>query len=235
MTLRAVLVLLATLAFALSPVLSPGFPGFTADQFPVPQVSPPIQPPGLTFALIWTVIYAWLIVMALFGLLKRKADPAWDASRPWVILTLAIGAAWIPVANLSPVWATVLIWMMLGTAQAALYRVPARDRLWLEAPLGLYTGWLTAASCVATAIVATGYGASPEQAVQGAFLILAAWLATATVRLSPGPRPFYLAGLAWGLLGIIVGNLMADRLLFAALAAVILIILAPLALRSLRR
>ena len=55
----SLLVLLAALAFALSPLLSSGFNGFAPDQFPIPQDNPPVQPAGYAFA-IWGLIYLWL-------------------------------------------------------------------------------------------------------------------------------------------------------------------------------
>ncbi len=42
----ATLVLIATLGFVLSPLLTSGFNGFTPGQFTVPQVKPPVQPEG---------------------------------------------------------------------------------------------------------------------------------------------------------------------------------------------
>lgn len=235
--MKAILTLCATLAFMLSPVISPGFSGFTADQFPVPQVDPPIQPMGLTFAVIWTVIYAWLIAMAGYGLLKRAEDPIWDAPRWPLFASLVVGAAWIPVANLSPGWATVLIWVMLGTALQALSRIPAalsrHDRLWLQAPLALYAGWLTAACCVATAVLATGHGATPVFAVHAGFLLLAALIAAAVARRRPAP--FYLGALIWAVLGIVIDNAAAGRGAFAALAGLVLLALLALEGRAITR
>ena len=233
--MKAILVLCATIAFALSPVVSPGFSGFTADQFPVPQVDPPIQPMGLTFAVIWTVIYGWLIVMAIYGLFKRADDAGWDAGRWPLFASLVVGAAWIPVANLTPIWATVLIWIMWATALWALWRVPGRDRLWLQAPLGLYAGWLTAASCVGTGVLATGYGAAPVLWVHGAFLLLASWIAVAVARLSPGARPFYLGAMLWAVLGIVIDNAVAGRWIFGGIAAAVLVVLLPIFAGHLRR
>ena len=59
----AVLTFILALAFALAPALTNPFTGFTADQLPVPQIDPPIQPAGYAFA-IWGLIYLWLIASA---------------------------------------------------------------------------------------------------------------------------------------------------------------------------
>ena len=42
----ALLVLLAAVGFAVSPLLFPGFAGYDPDRFPIPQPDPPIQPAG---------------------------------------------------------------------------------------------------------------------------------------------------------------------------------------------
>ena len=62
----AILVLIAAIAFALSPVIFPGFAGYDADLFPIPQENPPVQPAGWAFS-IWGLIYLWLILGALEG------------------------------------------------------------------------------------------------------------------------------------------------------------------------
>ena len=125
MTIRAILVLILSLAFAASPLLVPGFGGFETSQFPVPLEDPPVQPAGYAFG-IWGVIYLWLIAMGGYGAWMRRADAAWDATRPPLIVSLAVGAVWLPVAQASAVWATVLIWAMLGGALVALARAPER-------------------------------------------------------------------------------------------------------------
>ena len=70
--LAAVLVLTAGMAFAISPFLTDGFNGFTADQFPIPQVDAPIQPAGWAFS-IWGLIYVWLLIHAVFGMVMLIA------------------------------------------------------------------------------------------------------------------------------------------------------------------
>jgi len=73
-------VLIATAAFAIAPAVTNPFMGFTAEQLPVPQIDPPIQPAGYAFS-IWGLIYGWLIVSAVFGVWKRCYDASWNAAR----------------------------------------------------------------------------------------------------------------------------------------------------------
>ncbi|MEM1352820.1 MAG: hypothetical protein AAGF27_10770, partial [Pseudomonadota bacterium] len=144
----AILCLTFSLTFAASTLLVPDFGGFRADQFPVPQEDPPVQPAGYAFA-IWGVIYLWLIVGMGYGLLKRADDPDWHAMRIPLCVSLAVGSIWLPIAVSSAVWAAILIWVMLIPALIALFRAPSQDTGYALLPVGLYTGWLSAASCVA--------------------------------------------------------------------------------------
>lgn len=219
---KAILILAASIAFALSPLTTTGFNGFTPEQFPVPQIDPPIQPAGWAFS-IWGVIYLWLIASAGYGLLRRDADAGWDAPRWPLLISLAIGATWVPVANASPIWATVLIWLMWGSAVLALLRTPDVDTWWLRAPIGIYAGWLTAASCVGTAVLATGYGATPVLTVHAGFLLLA--LALASLVLRRMTTPAYAIAVVWALLGIVMANADPMRPLMFALALIGIVLL----------
>ncbi|MDJ0824959.1 MAG: hypothetical protein QNJ16_05590 [Rhodobacter sp.] len=203
--MKAVLVAVGAVAFAASPFMSGAFGGFRPDQFPVPQIDPPVQPAGYAFS-IWGLIYLGLVAHGVFGLVARADDAGWDRGRWPLVISLAVGAAWIPVAQVSAVWAAVLIWVMLVTALMALAVAP-RGAPWLgRVPLGLYAGWLTAAAWVSVALVAAGYGIGPG-AVGWAWIALAAALvmAAAVLRLL-GPALDYAAPIAWALVAITVQN-----------------------------
>jgi hypothetical protein len=201
--LKAVLLLVAAVAFAVVPFFTDPFTGFGPDRFPVPVDDPPIQPAGWAFA-IWGVIYLWLLASAGFGLFKRDIDPGWDATRWPLIVSLAIGASWIPVALTAPVMSTILIWVMLIGALLALRAAPAHDRAWLALPIGLYAGWLTAASCVALATVAAGYGLGSVSTLSWVGVAIALLLAiTFTQNLRV---PTYPLAVAWALAGIVAAN-----------------------------
>lgn len=203
--LGALAVLATALAFVSSPLLVPGFDGFEPDQFPIPQHDPPVQPAGYAFA-IWGVIYAWLVASAAFGLAARANAPDWGEMRPYLALSLGVGAAWLPVAQVSPVLATVLIGLMLGLALAALRRAPRLDRWWARAPVGLYAGWLTAASAVALGLMLAGYGLLGGPAAAVICLLLAFGLAWWVLGRLPD-CPEYAIGVAWALIGVAVANL----------------------------
>lgn len=203
--MRAVLVAACALAFAVAPAAFP-FAGFEPDLFPVPQVDPPVQPAGWAFA-IWGPIYLWLLASAAFGLVRRGEAADWDRGRWPLAGSLAVGAAWLAVAQASALWATLLIVAMLALALVALARAPMRDRWLLRAPLALYAGWLTAASWVALGLVGAGFDLW-FGAYGWAIVGLGGALSTAaTVLLRLRAVPFYALAVIWALAGIAAGNL----------------------------
>ncbi len=200
----AFVVLCAAVGFVASPILTPGFAGFSPDQFPVPQDNPPVQPSGYAFS-IWGLIYAWLLAGSGFGLLRRSDDVDWADMRPPLFASLVIGAFWLPVANISPIWATVLIWMMLGTSLVSLFRVGDTDRYLQQAPIAVYAGWLTAAGSVSIGLLLGGYGLLDETFAALIALILALAV-TLTMQYRLHRAPEYGVTVIWALIAIIVAN-----------------------------
>ena len=226
--LLAPLVLITTLTFAGSPFLSEGFRGFTPSQFPVVADRWPVQPMGWAFS-IWGAIYLWLILGAVYGLIRAGRDPDWAEMRRALILSLAVGSFWITVANLQPVLATVMLIFMAATAIAAFLRAPAG--LWAAGPVGLYAGWVTAACGVAIAITLGGQGVLTGQ--QAAYLSLTGVTLTALLVVWRRPEvPSYAFGAGWALFGVIVSNARAGDWPVLALALVgLLLVAATLLLR----
>lgn len=212
----AILVLVAAIAFAASPAIFPGFAGYEADQFPIPQQDPPVQPAGWAFS-IWGLIYVWLILGAGYGLLRRAEAADWGPMRPWLLASLSIGFFWIPVANRMPGLATLMILTMLGTALMALLRTGRNDS-WLQArPVGLYAGWLTAASGVSVGIWLGGHGWLSAQVA--AIVCLLAVSAIALTVQGLRPREWgYPAAVIWALMGVIAANLGAGNWIVVILA-----------------
>ena len=200
----SILTLGLALLFAAGPVLFPGFNGFPPDIFPIPQTDPPVQPAGYAFA-IWGLIYLWLVVGAAWGLWQRRDDPEWTRMRQPLNLSLALGAVWLPVAQVAPLAATVLIWAMWLSGLLALYRAPRRDRGFAAWPVGLYAGWLGAASCVALGLVLAGHGVTGERIAALAMIALAICL-TAGVQLSLRRTPTLGLAVVWALTAVYVAN-----------------------------
>ena len=202
--IRAILTLIVTLTFVVSPALTDPFSGFRADQLPIPQIDPPVQPAGYAFA-IWGLIYGWLVVSAVYGLWKRPRNKAWDRGRLPLIISLAVGTPWLAVANASAIWATVLIFVMAGGAIAALLLAPHKDLWWFRVPVGIYAGWLTAASFVSLGSTAAGYGILTGASGWAYIGIIGALIVTGMV-LRRVSSPAYGLTVIWALCAIIIAN-----------------------------
>ncbi len=234
MKLKAILVLLAAIAFAVSPFLNPEFGGFDASLYPIPQDDPPVQPEGYAFA-IWGVIYLWLIAHAVMGVWKYADDPVWDETRVPLLVSLGVGVFWLPVALISPLWATVMIWIMLLSALWATFLSgPGEPTRALQLPLGLYAGWLSAASFVALGMTGAGYGIAFGEV---GWAVMALIMATGFVLMSQQTlQRIWTYGFAagWGVVAIAVANF-STLPLVAGLAGVAALLIAGLTARQLLR
>jgi len=180
-------VLLATAAFAIAPAVTNPFMGFTADQLPVPQIDPPIQPAGYAFS-IWGLIYSWLILSAVFGVWKRPQDEGWNNARAPLLVSLAIGVPWLAIANASAIWATITIALMAIFAILALLRAPQQDR------------WVSVGSTMA------GYAIITDSQGWAYIGITLALIVALTVQWMRPSAPEYGLTVVWALIGIIVFN-----------------------------
>jgi len=220
--------LILTLTFVLSPALTSPFSGFRADQLPIPQIDPPVQPAGYAFA-IWGLIYGWLVVSAVFGIWKRGSDAGWDRARLPLIVSLGVGTPWLAVANDSAIWATIMIFVMAIGAILALIRAPKTDYWMFKVPVGIYAGWLTAASFVSLGSTAAGYGLLTDQ-MGWAYLGIIGALALAAMVMLRTAAPSYGLTVVWALVAIIVANQFQNGTVSALAAGGIAILIALIVL-----
>lgn len=212
---RLVIVVLA-IAFAASPLVSDGFGGFYPESFPVQVERWPAQPVGWAFS-IWGLIYAGLIAGAVWAAWRPDQSPGWGRAAWPLGISLFIGIFWIEAAMRAPVIATAMILPMAAAAIVAMRRAGADWRAWL--PLGLYAGWLTAASGVAVSVVVTGYGLAGARVA--AIVLILAVLAVALAVAATRPRIWsYTFGVGWALLGVIVANAAAGDWIIVAICAI---------------
>lgn len=221
--MKAIFVMIATITFAIVPFLSPDFGGFDPERFPIPQRNAAVQPAGWAFS-IWGLIYLWLIAHAAVGAFKFREDAGWDRGRIALFISLSVGAAWLPVALLSPIWATVLIWIMLIAALMAAYQSDRAAPPWIaQWPVALYAGWLSAASFVSIGLLLAGYGFAGEITAAVIALVLATGFAGYNAyRLR---SLAYGAAAAWGFFAIGMSNIGSSMpLAVAAMAAAIVVL-----------
>lgn len=198
-------ILALSISFAVAPLLSSPFSGFTADQLPNPQIDPPVQPAGWAFS-IWGLIYLWLIVSAAHGVWKRSDAEDWHRARLPLLVALGVGTPWLAIANASAIWATITIFVMAAGAIGAFLAAPARDIWWFRVPVGIFAGWLSAASFVSLGSTAAGYGLVMGQT---GWAILCVFLATLLALAVQSRRPraaSYGLAVAWALIAIVVAN-----------------------------
>lgn len=217
------LALILTATFVVSPAFTDPFMGFTADQLPYPQIDPPVQPAGYAFA-IWGLIYGWLVISAVFGVWKRADSPSWDYVRAPLVVSLAVGTPWLAIANASAIWATITIFIMAAAAIMAFIRTPKMDRWWLQAPVGIYAGWLTAASFVSLGSTAAGYGIVLGSLGWAYLAIVMALGVTLMVIARKPSAPEYGLTVIWALVGIIVANLSGAVSVMVLAAAGIIVV-----------
>lgn len=202
--MKAVLILFVSLTFAIAPFFSPDFGGFDPDRYPLPQEDSPVQPVGWAFA-IWGIIYLVLIIHAVTGLVRHKRNTDWERGRMPLFVSLAVGTIWLSVATISPVWATLLIWVMLVSALLALHRMRKATPPWAATwPVAFYAGWLSAASFVSIGLLLAGYGVLSET-VAAIVALACATIFSILIQLWLTQWP-YAAAVAWGFVGIAVAN-----------------------------
>lgn len=222
--MKAYLVLIVAITFAIAPFWSPEFGGIPPEIYPFPQDKPPVQPAGYAFA-IWGIIYLWLIVHAALGAFKYRDDIQWDFGRPALIISLLVGTFWLPVALVSPIWAMVMIWIMLIAALVSLYETKYAEPNWAaNLPVALYAGWLTAASFVSIGLVLAGYGFLSQ--TTAAIVALSLAFVFALINQAKLKHLTYGLAVAWGFAGIMVANLESQMLIasLAGLAAFIVFV-----------
>lgn len=223
-TISAIVLMVATVAFGLAPIVSPPMDGYDPAMFPVQIERPSIQPASYAFS-IWIVIYLWLIAHAAYGLWKRRDSSAWQDIRLPLTIAVVVGAGWLYIASQSPVWGTITIWIMAAAAIAAFLGAdPDTDRWMLSAPIAMFAGWLSAAAAVSTGILIAGYGWLTD--TQSAAAMLALVLAIAvTVQMRGRRMPVYGLTVIWALIGIVVAN-WVPNMTVALLAAAGIIVMA---------
>ena len=203
-----------------------------------------ILPAGYAFA-IWTPIFLLAGVYAVWQTLPANREHPLARRVGWLIAAGYIGnGLWELVFPAKQfLLAQILITLILVVLAVAYTRVSRAASLtswggaetWRVAmPLGLFFGWITAATCVGLAstliafgVAATGTGA----AVGGAALLLGGGaLAVAMLRIGQGGPPAlrlaYAVAVVWALIGVAVNQLAPSPLTGAAALTIAAVVVA---------
>jgi hypothetical protein len=205
------------IAFAAAPAFAPEFRGYAAEQLPIAIERHAVQPAAYAFS-IWGVIFLWLLASAAFGLRARADHPAWRATHPALMAAMALGTLWLFLAASNPLLASAAILLMAACAIIAFLRADAaQDRWILAAPLGIFAGWVSAASLVSFGIMLGGYGlvSHPTAALIMVAVLIAAALYVQSLR---PMMPIYGATVVWAVIAVAVVN-RSDQPLVALAAA----------------
>lgn len=209
--IRAWLLVLVTLLFVIAPFFAKSFRGYAPEDFPNPITDLPVQPAGWAFS-IWSVIYLGLLLMAIFGAVKQAQNEDWDRTRLPMIISIGLGVSWLEVAQVAPIAATVQIFGMAASAIWAMTRLSQKSTLLLDGAIGLYAGWVTAASGVSLGVVLTGYGLLRPDAAAIVCLSLICIVAVVVKLRCHAPLTYALA-VAWAFFGVLMANIDSGMLL----------------------
>ncbi|MDD7966185.1 hypothetical protein [Actinomycetospora lemnae] len=235
---RSVLVVLAVGQLVSSGLANLFGGAFTTSDRPG---EPAIVPAGWAFS-IWGLIMLLSLGWAVWA--DRAApsdDPADDTVDRLVtplLLVFAGFSAWIASAEVEPVWATVVVFVVMlagllvacrvALARHDVVRTWSRTGRWLLwTLLGLYTGWSSVAIWLnlTTALVASGAPVTGAIGVAGQLGVLAAAVATAATlvqraRRVPGLALSGAAAVTWAFAGATVGAAAAGEPLLALAAGI---------------
>lgn len=212
-TLRKILIIASVIFAPAVPALQAGLDlGLSAKAF-ADQGDSTLRAAGYAFS-IWSVIYAGLIVYAVWQALPRNAgDPLLAQIAGPAMVAIAGCGLWIIASSANWKWASVAIIMAsaatltLALIRIAPERAPRLDRWVVWWPLSLLAGWLTIASAINVLTVLTAEGhLSGGSAVIAGYAGVAAVLVVALLVLRAARLPVYAIPIAWGLVAVWVAE-----------------------------
>lgn len=199
----AFLTFLATVMFALSTLAF--FGTYDPSAFPMPTEQPFITPSPYTFG-IWIVIYVWLIYGSFMSWRRHPEDAAWQAGRWPLIGSMIAGSLWPWYFQTSPLVGTIIIAVMFAFAAISLFRTPNEEPIIGIYPVGLYVGWLSAATGVSLGAWLFDAQTGSNIVVSIIGLVVAAAFGIFMITRKPAAMTITIA-VVWALVGLIVGNL----------------------------
>lgn len=171
--------------------------------------------------LIWPLIYLGLLAFTVFQWLPgQRTSPRQRAVGWYAAAAMLLHAAWVPAAVAGLVGLSLLIMLALAAALAgavsALSRLPAASRteaVFMDAPLGIYIGWilLAAGANAASWLTVLGgdlFGWGPH--VWGVLATGLVAFAGAVAAMTGRGRMSVAAALCWGLFWLAVARVLGE-------------------------
>lgn len=173
-------------------------------------------PSGFTFS-IWGVIYLWLAIFAVYGIVsafsKDQSKGEWiEKIGPWFLIQALCNGAWIFAWHYQIIWLSLLIMLGILGSLIMMHRkleigVKADSSLvkfLVKAPISIYLGWITVATVanVTTLLVDSGFqGGGISEWVWAAIVIVVASAITLLMQFRKGDFIHSMVVL-WALFGI---------------------------------
>lgn len=208
---RLCVLIAAIVAVGASGLQATGALGLTPAEF-ADQGAGTVRAASYAFG-IWGVIYAWLLVYAVYQLVPGWASEAALARFTWpsAISMFAIGA-WLVAAGADWRWMTVGLIIVAAIALieplvSPAYDIAPRDGWLVVTPLALLAGWLTIASGLNAITVLTAEGLVRSDTSTGwALAGLTASVAVTLVVLARSQVLAYPLPVIWGLVAVFVAE-----------------------------
>lgn len=168
-----------------------------------------ITPFGTSF-LIWSVIFMWQLFWAVWQFLpsQRNSEGVIKAWYYYPIFTV-FQAGWTFSFATETMWLQlifmylILVTLILASMSLQTYKKTWKGYLIWQFPFSIQTGWIMAASCLATNVLPVYYDATANTRIAVASLCLATLVVTAFTWLSSYPVDFAIPGvILWALCGV---------------------------------
>jgi benzodiazapine receptor len=196
----------------------------------------PFTPAGYVFA-IWGIIYALLLVFAIYQALpKQKDKPFQNQISALFILSSIFNVVWLFLWQYDYITVSVVLMFALLATLTAIYlrlrigksSVPLKDKLCVHLPFSVYLGWITVASIanVAAALVSVrwnGFGLSAETWAIAAMSIA---LIVTLIVIAARKDVAYSLVVMWALAGIAVKQSTHPNIVAVAEVAIAVILIA---------
>lgn len=174
----------------------------------------PLTPAGYAFS-IWSLIYALLVVFAVYQARQENGDLARKAGPYFVVASVCNGLwpyvfvqEWLPASVVLLLVLTAALYALLWRLEIALKNVSKGATVCVWWPLLVYTGWVTVASVVNVASLLDWMGVEVAAATATEVLI-GVTVALLVLLVRRHVRELVLAS-AWGIVAIGVQQLQAD-------------------------